>query len=121
MAAPEFDGNSKSIGTSFADILTMPLFLKGYDQVWAGEAFNSADINSIKGCQWAYERGRQFATLQKLHGPQQKLKIKQPVHATRVQLTLWPVPRGVGLTFEVFEACALQAIPLPVLAANGLA
>jgi hypothetical protein len=68
--------NSKPIPAMIADIITEDVFLLGYYDVWADREFDCAKIAANKGCRWAYERGRQFATLQRLHGPNQKLKMQ---------------------------------------------
>ena len=90
---PVYD-NSDPIGTTIADIITEGVFLLGYDDVWDDVEFDTAKIATNKGCRWAYERGRQFATLQRVHGPFRKLKMQG--EALNKAVSLWTQWRSRG-------------------------
>lgn len=73
--AKQIDTTPITIG----ELMAHERFLQGYDEVFAGKPFDPAHITPPMGeCKWGYERGRQFAVLQKTHGPQRKFRIIQP-------------------------------------------
>jgi hypothetical protein len=103
--AEHFFGNSKPKTTTTAALLTDPVFMRGYDEVWQGLPFNPDHIARETGCRWAYERGRQFAVLQMAVTRYQKFQLVKPCSRDHPEgcnsyaIDLWQKWRRAGWLF----------------------